>query len=237
MTDDPSRERHTTLLFYGCVLLLVYLIYLLLHPFLTSLAWAAILAAFFFSRHKRIEARIGKTAAAYLSTAAVALIIVVPFVLLAVAFIQEAGQAIGSIDLSSGSSKGLDRIQRGWAWAQRQRFGRSLGNLDDYLQQGAATAAGLVANSTGAFFKNVLTMFVDLVIMLFALYFFFRDGDAIMKRVRQLLPFDKAFRERRIKETTDLISASISSGLAVALVQGALGGLTFAVLGIGSAIF
>ncbi len=48
--------------------------------------------------------------------------------------------------------------------------------------------------------------------MLFALFFFFRDGDAIMGRLRRVLPFDPSFREGRIRETAELIKASISSG-------------------------
>ena len=73
--------------------------------------------------------------------------------------------------------------------------------------------------------------------MLFALFFFFRDGDAIMGRLRRVLPFDPSFREGRIRETAELIKASISSGLIVALVQGAVGGFTFAMLGLGAPVF
>ena len=54
MADSLTRERSTTLLFYGCILLLGYLVYLLLQPFLTPLAWAAIFAAFFYPRYKRL---------------------------------------------------------------------------------------------------------------------------------------------------------------------------------------
>ena len=73
--------------------------------------------------------------------------------------------------------------------------------------------------------------------MLFALFFFFRDGDAIMSRLRRVLPFDPSFREGRIRETAELIKASISSGIIVALVQGAVGGITFALLGLGAPVF
>src|SRR5262245_28756782 len=130
MSDQLSRERSTTLLFYACVFLLAYLVYLLFRPFLAPLAWAAIFAAFFYPRYKRLEARIGRTGAASIGTAAVTLIIVVPFVLVVIAFIQEATQTLGSIDLSGGSSKGFERLQRGWAWVQRQGLGRNLGPLD-----------------------------------------------------------------------------------------------------------
>src|SRR5262245_37661930 len=98
MTDQISRERSTTLLFYACVFLLAYLVYLLFQPFLTPLAWAGIFAAFFYQQYKRLETKFGRTPAASLATAAVTIIIVVPFVLIVLAFIQEATQTLSSVD-------------------------------------------------------------------------------------------------------------------------------------------
>lgn len=237
MPEQPARGQSTTLLFYGCLLLLGYFLYLLLQPFLTPLTWAAIFAAFFFRRYKQLEARFGKTTAAALGTLAVTLIIVVPFVLIAIAFIQEASQTIGHADLAASSSKGVARLQQAWVWAQRQRLGRNLGSFEDVMKQATSWLAGAVANSAGGLLKNFLVVLADLAIMLFALFFFFRDGDAIMSRLRGVLPFEPDFRERRIAEAADLVRASISSGLIVALAQGAAGGLAFAVLGLGAPIF
>ena len=225
------------LLFYGCILLLGYLLYQLFAPFLTPLAWAAIFAAFFHSRHKQLETRFGKTAAASISTGGVALIIVVPFVLIVMAFIDEARQTLGSIDLAAGGSRGLERAQRGWSWLQRQRFGRDIPNLDVLLKMGASRIAGVVTEGAGILARSVAVVVVNVIIMLFALFFFFRDGDAIMGRLRRVLPFDPSFREGRIRETAALIKASISSGIIVALVQGAVGGITFAALGLGAPVF
>src|ERR687898_154135 len=115
MPDQLARQRSTTLLFYGCIILLGYLLYQLFEPFLRPLAWAAIFAAFFYSRHKRVETRFGRSTAASISTAAVTLIIVVPFVLLMMAFIQEATETLTSVDLASSSSRGFDRAQRAWS--------------------------------------------------------------------------------------------------------------------------
>src|SRR5687767_4386542 len=237
MPDQLARQRSTTLLFYGCVLLLGYLLYQLFEPFLRPLAWAAIFAAFFHARHKQLETRFGKTGAASLSTAGVALIIVVPCVLVVMAFIEEATQTIGSVDLAAGGSRGLDRAQRAWGWLQRQRFGRDIPNLDVVLKMGASRIAGLVTEGAGQLARSIAVLFVNVIIMLFALFFFFRDGDAIMGRLRRVLPFDPSFREGRIRETAELIKASISSGMIVALVQGAVGGITFAFFGLGAPVF
>src|SRR5688572_1958953 len=237
MPAELARERSTTLLFYGCVLLLGYLLYQLFEPFLRPLAWAAIFAAFFHSQHKQVEQRFGRTVAASISTAAVALIIVVPFVLLVMAFIQEATQTVGDLDLSTSSSKGFNRVQLAWSWLQRQRFGRDIPDLDDALRQVSARVAGFVAEGAGVVLRNIVVVIVNVIIMLFALFFFFRDGDAIMSRLRRVLPFDPSFREGRIRETAQLIRASISSGMIVALVQGTVGGITFAALGLGAPVF
>jgi len=237
MPDQLARQRSTTLLFYGCVLLLGYLLFLLFEPFLRPLAWAAIFAAFFYSPHKRLEQRFSRTMAASLSTAAVTLIIVVPFVLLVMSFIQEATETLGSVDLAASSSKGLVRVQGAWGWLQRQRFGRDIPNLEDALRMATSRIAGLVAEGAGFLARSIVLLVVNVVIMLFALFFFFRDGDAIMGHLRRVLPFDPSFREGRIRETAELIRASITSGIAVALVQGAIGGLAFALLGLGAPIF
>src|SRR5437773_3025472 len=170
MPDQLARERATTLVFYGCIVLLGYLIYLMFQPFLAPLAWAAILAAFFFPRYKQLEGRFGKTPAATLCTIAVTLIIVVPFVLIAIAFIQQAAQTIGRIDIAANSSKGLARVQRAWDWAQRQRLGQNLGSFEDFLKTATAWLGGVVATGAGVLLRNIVVLVVNLVIMLFALF-------------------------------------------------------------------
>ena len=153
------------------------------------------------------------------------------------AFVQEATQTLGSIDLAAGGSHGFERAQRVWGWLQRQRFGRDIPNLDVVLKMGATRIAGLVTEGAGFLARSIVVVIVNVIIMLFALFFFFRDGDAIMSRLRRVLPFDPSFREGRIRETAELIRASISSGIIVALVQGAVGGITFALLGLGAPVF
>jgi predicted PurR-regulated permease PerM len=108
-------------------------------------------------------------------------------------------------------------------WAQRQGLGHNLGSFEDALNKLTAWLAGLGATSAGVLFRNTVGIIVNLVVMLFALFFFFRDGDAIMSRVRRILPFDRSFRDRRIAEASALIRASIIASLIVAMVQGAVG--------------
>jgi predicted PurR-regulated permease PerM len=236
MSDRLARDRVSALLFYGTVILLAYCIYLLFEPFLVPLAWAAILAAVFYPLHWRIEARWGKRWAAVASTLAVTIVIVVPFIFMLIAFIEEAAQAVSSVDLSL-QTPAFARIQLAWSRLQAQLPGRNLGSLEDLVKQASTWIAALIAGQAGVLLRNLLLFIVDLVVMLFAVFFFFRDGEAIMAAVRRILPFRPDFRDLMIAQARELIQASVIAGLIVAAVQGALGGITFALLGLGAPVF
>jgi predicted PurR-regulated permease PerM len=236
MSTSLARQRISTLLFYSTVLLLAYLLYLLFNPFLTPLAWAAILAALFHPPYRWLAARWGKAWAAAAGTTVVTIVIVVPVVLVTMAFIQEATLAIGSVDLSV-QTEGFARLQRLWMRMQASRLGGNLGNLEDLVRQATAWIAGFVAGQAGAVLRNLVIIILDVVVMLFAVFFFFRDGDAIMKVLRRALPFEAEQSERMIRQAGELIQASVIAGFVVAALQGTLGGITFALLGLGAPVF
>jgi len=234
--EQLTRERITTIIFYACILVLAYTTYLIVAPFLTPLAWAAIFAAFFHPQYRQLKGKFGRSAAALISTIAVALIVIVPFSLIVTVFIQQASQVTGRIDLSPGSP-GMLQLQHVWTWAQQQPFGSRLGSLEDTLQENMSWLTGHIALAAGDVVRNLISMIVHLVISIFAMFFFFRDGDFIMEKVRRILPFDASFSESQIQKTTRLVRASISAIFTIAIVQGILGGITFALLGLKAPIF
>ena len=77
----------------------------------------------------------------------------------------------------------------------------------------------------------------QLFVTLFALFFFLRDANTIMQEVRRSLPFEDLRRERMIRQTHDLVYASIAAGLVIASLQGFAGGIVFALLGLGAPVF
>ena len=67
-TPKSTSDRLTTVLSYGTLLLLIYLVYRITEPFLVPLAWSAVLAIFFYPMYERIEKRMNPTQAALVST-------------------------------------------------------------------------------------------------------------------------------------------------------------------------
>src|ERR1700719_1464013 len=73
-----TSDRLTTVLSYGALLLLGYLVYRIAESFLVPLAWSAVLAIFFYPVHERIGQRLRPNTAALVSTLGVTLLLIVP---------------------------------------------------------------------------------------------------------------------------------------------------------------
>ena len=100
------------------------------------------------------------------------------------------------------------------------------------LRRGAQAIAGFLAPRVGGVVANIAGMVGSLFVTLFALFFLMRDGDRVVALIRRILPFPEKERERLMTETQDLVIASVGAGLAVAAVQGTIGGVTFWAMGL-----
>src|SRR4051812_6743235 len=75
---DSSREKFAQLVFYVLILLVGYLTYLVIHPFLAPLAWATVFAVMFYRVHLELAPRIGPSGSALAATLMTAVLIVAP---------------------------------------------------------------------------------------------------------------------------------------------------------------
>jgi predicted PurR-regulated permease PerM len=235
MSDARKLERMSAVVFYAAVALLVWLVFLILRSFLEPLGWAAVLAILLAPWHSRLAARWGSRRAAIVETAGVTVGLVVPGVLLSIYFIREGIQAAQVFQemATSGRLNGPARVLSSAA----QSIGLRNVDLESLLQDAARSVAAFLAGSLGAILANVVRLILYLFLVLFALFYFLRDGKAIMARVRSLLPFDEKLRERMLAEALRLIQASVTVNLMIAIVQGTICGLAFALVGIGAPIF
>jgi predicted PurR-regulated permease PerM len=107
----------------------------------------------------------------------------------------------------------------------------------DMLQQAVQKQAGFLAQRLGSVLKNIATFIFDLFVMIFALFYFFRDADQIIRGVHSFLPFDAEHRDAMIVQAGNLISASVTTSLIIAAIQGVLGGLGFVLVGLPTPLF
>jgi predicted PurR-regulated permease PerM len=84
--------------------------------------------------------------------------------------------------------------------------------------------------------KNLTSLIISFLIMVFALFFFFRDGRRLYEEIKYLIPMTDEQKERIFDRFYDILNAVILGILATAGVQGLITGLIFWILGISFAV-
>jgi predicted PurR-regulated permease PerM len=231
-----ERERVTTIFFYGVVLFLGYLFVRILTPFFAPLGWAAVLAIFVYPWHERLVPRYGNARAAALSTLVVTLLIAGPGLVILTAFVQESRAALSAVDRDAFAGQ-LVLLEQGWNRIRTFIPGAQTIDLRSLIDEAISRTGGFLAARVGGLLADIVVLLFELFVTLFALFFFLRDADTIMQEVRRSLPFEELRRERIIRQTRDLVYASIAVGVVIASLQGLAGGLVFALLGLGAPVF
>ena len=81
--------------------------------------------------------------------------------------------------------------------------------------------------------KNAAGVFL----MIFAMYYFFSDGERIVNKAKRLMPLTMEQTNIAFSQLRDVIQATMYGGVFIALFQGFLGGLLFWIVGISSPVF
>jgi predicted PurR-regulated permease PerM len=235
MTTRPA-DRVTDALTWGALILLAWLVYLVVQPFLIPLGWACVLAIVTYPLHVRLSRHLANGRAAALTTAVVTVVVIVPAVAVTVAFVRETLEIAGGLQAAMTDGR-LAWLERAWAMLEKRIPATSNVDLATLSADALRQTATFLMTRSGSIFQNVATFVVDLVLALFATFFLLRDADEIMRVIRRLLPMDDNARDKLIRRTRDLISAGVTSSAIVAAVQGVLGGVAFALVGIGAPVF
>src|SRR6266446_10107532 len=236
-STKTTSDRLTTVLSYGALLLLIYLVFRIVEPFLEPLAWSGVLAIIFYPAHKRIVRWLQPNRAALVSTLGVTVLLIAPALVVLVYTARQALDATAQLQATlMDPEKALPTHALAWIKHQLPQAWQGT-DFSEPLRQGAERIASFLASRLAGLVKNLFNFFVDLFIVIFALFFMFRDGDEIVRGAGHLLPFDEGIQEEMLRESRDLIFASVAVALVIAVLQGVLGGLAFTVGGISSPIF
>lgn len=101
----------------------------------------------------------------------------------------------------------------------------------------AGKAGSFLVDSLSATTKGTANFFLQLFVMLYAMYFFLISGGALLKKIFSYFPLPEADEERLVDKFISVTRATIKGNLIIGLIQGGLGGLGFAVAGLQGATF
>ena len=79
---------------------------------------------------------------------------------------------------------------------------------------------------------DVINGAFNFLLMAFTLFFLLKDGPKFLTKITGYMPFPDHEKQRLAKQVKDIVVSTIYGGVVVALVQGLIGGIAFAVVGL-----
>jgi predicted PurR-regulated permease PerM len=242
-----NRDWLVTGFFFVLLLVLLYGAFLILSPFLKALTWAAILAVLFYPAYDwLLRVFKGKaTLAALTIIVLIALVIVLPGIQIVGFLAEEVVELVKSVGALT-NTEGVETWKRhpliqwllGW-WSmlgvELAKFKFEI-DLRKLVIQGAQVSSGVVLSQLTGAAQNIFLFVANVLLVLFTLFFFLRDGAALCYRLRRLLPMDPEHQERLFTNIVNAVTAVVHGCLVVAMIQGFLAGLAYWVLGVPYAI-
>jgi len=213
--------------------LAVYLCWSMTTPFLGAFTWAFALTVAFSPVHGWLSVRLPKTVATLLVILAVIIAISLPGAFVSHELFQESLKAQQLLKDSIKSDYWQNALLgRPWlavvfTWVDNQ--------LD--LGQIGQEIAGVMARAIAPAVAGSVRMVAQAGVTLLALFFFLQDKEIGLASVRSLLPFHDDEIDRVFARISSTVRATVYGRLLIGLIQGLLGGVIFAIVGLPAPVF
>lgn len=231
-----NEKRFYFFTMLALVLMLGYLSYLILKPFLAPLGWAIVFSIVFFPVYTFVLRYVKwNSLAAGITVVTICLLILGPFSYFAYLLATE----LSSVSMHSTPLQGLAGLLEHpivQPTTNRILSFFEISQADLHASLMASLAAGgkrLLAYMPGRL-GDVVGAIVSFALMAFALFFFLRDGSQLLARMKEYMPFSREHKEKLARQVKDIVISTIYGGIVVALAQGVVGSTTFALLSIPS---
>lgn len=214
-------------------MLAVYLCWMLFAPFLHAFTWGFTLAVVCAPLRKWLFARLPRLPATVLIMALVIVVIAVPLTFILRQLLQESlkAQSLVLNSMHAGGWRGTIATNRWlgplWTWADQQL------DLSQIAQQVAAAIARwiapAVARSVGVISQTGAA--------LLAFFFFLRDEEIVLAGVGRALPLSPPETGRLFARVSTTIRTAVYGRVFIGFLQGFLGGVIFAIVGLPAPVF
>ena len=235
---QPPRAVKWTILL-AATAFVVYLCLLILQPFLGVIAWSSILSIAFYPVHHYLVRKTGRASlSALLCSVLVVVAILIPLVFiigLAVNQFMALREYLQLTFKDGFDLRTVEPLSQAFAWIAR-RLRLDVTQVVDWVTGYASDLGRATAGYSLTVAANVSNVVVTFIFTIFAMFFLFRDGERIVGRIPDLLPFEPSRSQAMLGRVRDVIYASVYGVLVIASLQGALCALMFWILGIPSAV-
>ena len=238
--DEAVNLRVRRLIFLVLLGIVTASFFTMISNLLMAVFWAIVLAIIFHEPYLWLQRRYpGRSNLnAVLTLLLILIIVIIPVALVSRAIFKESLVIYDAIQ--NGNLHPLDLITRVQErFPVVEQFIERLGfSREDQIQKVIEFGTSAINALTSVALKStqsLIKVLVDVSIMLYLLFFFIRDGDEIVREIKRTLPMGDVIEDRLFTRFASVSRATVKGTIVVAIVQGSLGGIIFAILGIPAA--
>lgn len=225
--------------FFAIIFLtLIAVSFLIIKPFLTALLTGMVFSYVFYPFYKKILSKISnKNASAFIASVLVVIVITMPLFFILNTISKEAytayilsRQKSSNVQLLSSECQPADKS----ACKLLNYFAEKVNDpqIKYYLDTTIKGATTRITGKISDILISVPVFMLHMFITLFVMFFLFKDGHLLINKVERLLPLKEKHRDRVLKKLNDMTFAVIYGSIAVAIIQGTLGGIGFFIFGL-----
>ena len=236
-----QRKQVFTWFFIAIFVLLLYLFYQILSPFFLALFWGAILTLTLYPLHVRLTKMLRgyKNISSMIMTILATFLIVLPIVFISATVAVDMADIYQNItndvevsELKSGLEKLKGLIPLSILQELESKLQIEEASIHQMALKGLGSASTYVVNEVQSAAANLTGLLISFGIMIFSLFFYFRDGERLLDRLKYLIPMKQEQKDEIFMKFYITLNAVIIGVIVTAAIQGIIQGLIFWALGI-----
>ncbi|MCL7998080.1 AI-2E family transporter [Brucella sp. 21LCYQ03] len=215
----------------------------LLIPYYSAVLWGIILALIFYPVQQKLMGFLGgrRNVAAFLSVLMCICLVILPTMFIFGLLVQEGNTLYQRLitrefDLNSYLTRILAALPETLEeWMIRFELG-TFAEWRARITGGILQGSQIFASRLVSLGQNTLQFIVSFGIMIYLLFFLFRDGEELGDKIRQAIPLSEEYKNQFLEKFAAVIRATVKGNIIIALIQGTIGGITFWLLNIEAAL-
>jgi predicted PurR-regulated permease PerM len=235
-----AKNRFYSIMLVFLLVLLGYLTYKIISPFLTAIAWAIVFSIVFYPVYAFISRQVRwKSLASVITILLILIIIIGPFTSVSILLVNELKGIIS--DINDGRIGFISDIFKGTYFKMlKEKITLYAGveyipKEEVIVENISKVGKGLVENISIKF-TNILSAAINFVFMIFTIFFILKDVPGFLSKTKDYLPFNEDQNNRLAAQVKDMVVSTVFGGTLVAIIQGTLCGMAFYFAGISAPV-
>jgi len=232
------KSHFNTTFLFGLIVLVGYASFIVLKPFFVAVILAFVISQLFHNWYLKIKKLLmgNKSLSSFLACIMILLIIFIPVVIVSSLVLSETNQLFQVIQQNDVRGK-IENISFTIPYLNLKITNYEIQSVigTDEFTSGLKTAGGFFLQLIKNTYQSTSNFLFMTFVMFFSLYYFFKDSDVLLKRFMALSPLKNSQEKLLVKKFIAISRATLKGTLVIAIIQGALIGISFTIAGVSSA--